>query len=282
MHRTRSAFSRSATATVSLLACLAVGCSTSAPTTRIVCGTCEEPDRFVRLQTHVPSGRTATSHPFAHPLSLSREEWGAILDSIKIQTTTSIFLFFTKREPDQPAFGPADNAALSGMLSKAFTQAQPHEVVVFGVTEREGAGLMKMTTGGWFAREGQLHLVLGNYRFAVTMESIRERLIADPLRPTTGRTFEMTAGAHQRVIQDGRLISQTLGPDPVELALDYRPLLAGDSSATRLPSAAPPDSRPIGTASLEERLDRLKRLRDSGRITEEEYLQKRKELLGQL
>jgi hypothetical protein len=40
---------------------------------------------------------------------------------------------------------------------------------------------------------------------------------------------------------------------------------------------------PASTASsLEERLDRLKRLRDSGRITEEEYREKRKQLLGQL
>ncbi len=272
-----SRFRRPTVARCGLLLALLAGCSASFPETRIVCGSCEEPDRFVRLQAAPSSAQPAGPGAFSHPLSLSPQEWGLILDSVKVQNTTSIFLLFTKREPDQPAFRPEDRAILSGMLSKAFAQAQPGELVVFGLTEREATGVMKMTTGGWFAREGELHLVLANHGFAVTMDSIRERLVADPLRPATGRTFEVSAGTHQRVVKDGRLIQRRLDPDPVEVAIAVRPLLAG---ATK--SVTTTDSPPSDRASMEERLDRLKRLRETGRITEEEYQQKRKELLGQL
>ena len=53
-----------------------------------------------------------------------------------------------------------------------------------------------------------LHLVLANYRFVVTMPSIRELLTKDPLRPNTGRTFELVAGgiklSCRTVVPDGR------------------------------------------------------------------------------
>jgi len=282
MSTTHSGPGGAAVATFVLAACLLSGCTAPSSTTRIVCGTCEEPDRFVRLQTYQPSGRTAAPQTFAHPLSLSPEEWTTILASIEVQATTNLLLFFTQREPDQPAFRPDERAVLSGMLSKAFVQAQANELVVFGLTERDGKGIMKMTTGGWFAKDGHLHLILANYRFAVTMESIRERLIAEPLRPTTGRTFEVAAGPHQRIVKDRKLVSSTIEPDPVELAVAYRPLLADVTPAGPAPSAVQPDRRPSERASIEERLDRLERLRETGRITEDEYQQKRKELLGHL
>lgn len=179
---------------------------------------------------------------------------------------------------------------MSDALSKAFMQMQPNEVVVFGLIEREASGLMKMTTGGWFARDDRLHLVLANYRFAVTMDSVRELLVKDPLRPNTGRTFDLVAGPYQRLVTENRLVQLKLDPDPVELAVAYHSLLApatepmtGAGTATGQVAPSTGSERPVSPASsLEERLDRLKRLRESGRITEEEYREKRKELLGQL
>ena len=236
----------------------------------------------MRLQAFKAEGTAVAKGTFSHPLSLSPDEWRTILDSVKIQNTTSIFLLFTKREPDQPAFRPVDRAVLSGMLSKALAQAQSDELVVFGLTERPGEGVSKMTTGGWFARNGELHLVLANHGFVVSMGSIRERLLADPLRPVTGRTFEVPPGPHQHIVKEGRLIHRTVDPDPVELAIAVQPLLTGETAVSGSAVAAPKESRPSDRASIEERLDRLKRLRETGRITEEEYQQKRKELLGQL
>lgn len=240
----------------------------------MVCGACEEPDRFIRIQALAAVGRSDVRDRFTHPLSLSPDEWASILASLRVQTGTSVFLFLTKKEPDQPVFRPEEVADLSQSLSKAFAQAQPDELVVFGLTDRAD-GLMRMTTGGWFARGGQLHFILANYRFTVSMESIRERLSRDPLRPNTGLTFELLAGPHQTLVSDRRLVRLTVEPDPVELALAYQPLLA--SSEARSPSTGPSAAAP--PVSLEERLDRLKHLHDRGLISESEYRDKKKQLL---
>ena len=279
-----------AVAVLCLSVWLGQGCSGQASVTRVACGACEDPDQFVRLQTD-PASHSSHGHGrFSHPFTLSPEDWKSILSSVRVQTTKSVFLFFSKKEPDMPAFRKDQVEFLSSTLSKAFAEAQPDERVVFGLTERESPDIMKMTTGGWFVEGADLHLVVANYQFAVTMSSIRDLLTKNPLRPNTGRTFELAAGQHQTLVQDSRAGRSVLDPNPVELSIAYKPLLlAVAESATAVqetkiskPSSAKPQEFAPSSLKLEERLDRLKRLRESGLITEEEYREKRKQLLEQL
>jgi hypothetical protein len=272
-------------ATSVFLACLAQGCAGQSSAPRLVCGVCEEPGRFVRLQAFFPSDRAAGREQFTHPLSLSTEQWAAILGSLRVQTTSSLTYLFNKKETDQPVFRLEEIAGLSEALSKAFAQAEPHEVVVFGLTDRTESGLTKMTTGGWFVRGEELHFILANYRFAVSMQSIRERLERDPLRPNTGRLFELLAEPYQRPVIGDRLVHSPLEPDPAELAVTYRPLLASrsfsvpktDNELRREGGGGGPTSP--ASEPIEQRLERLKRLRDQGLITEEDYREKKRQLL---
>ncbi|MEW6544308.1 MAG: SHOCT domain-containing protein [Nitrospirota bacterium] len=259
---------------------------TGPPETRIVCGQCEEGDRFVRLQTRQAREQGVR---FAHPFRLSPEDWKPILASVQVQTLTTKFLFLPEKQPAVPAFTQDEIDYLSGTLSKAFAEAQPHEIVVFGLAHPGSPDVVEMTTGGWFVERTSLHLVLANYRCAVTMPGVRERLSRDPLSPNTGDTFDLPAGAHQTLVRESSLVGPSLNPTPSELAIDYKPLLL-TLLAPRPRGAAPPataadspgrEQRGPARLSIEESLALLQRLRDRGLVTDEEYRAKKKQLIEQ-
>ena len=78
--------------------------------------------------------RKATQ-PFSHPFRWSAEQWKPILRSIHVQKRGQGVLFFPDPNgPALPAFTPAEVDYLSETLTRAFAQAQPSEVVVFGLT----------------------------------------------------------------------------------------------------------------------------------------------------
>jgi hypothetical protein len=264
---------------------LSCGCSGTAQPTRIVCGACEEPDRFVRLQLRPAPTFHRDRSGFAHPFKLAPEDWQPILASIQVQTWATKFILVPDKQPPAPAFTPDEIAYLGQTLSKAFADATAGEVVVFGLSHTGPGGVVEMTTGGWFVAGSSLHLVLANYHCAVTLPGIRERLTQDPLSPNTGGTFNLPGGPYQTVVRDSSLFGPSLTPGPSEVAIDYKPLLLA-----RLPAAAngrgqagkeraeTEPARPAGL-SIEESMALLKRLRDQGLITDAEYDAKKKQLL---
>lgn len=248
--------------------------------TRIVCGSCEEPERFVRLET----APTEPTRQYSHPFSLSPEDWKPILTSIRIQAGPRPFFF--DRRPEMPAFTPEDVEYLSGTLSKAFAQAQPREWVVFGLSQPGAPGVAEMTTGGWYRDGMNLHFVLANYRWAVTMPSLKEFIGSHPLVPSTPGEFTLLPGAHQTVLDRSPTYS-VLGISPSEVSIAYQPLLLGEAPARPASQTAstPPQAdrkdQPPAQLSLEGRLQTLKRLRDQGLITDEDYAAKKSQLLSQ-
>jgi hypothetical protein len=248
--------------------------------TRIVCGICEEADRFVRLQTRPTRPGGEETRRFAHPFQLSSEDWIAVLASIHVQTRTTTLLFFSAKQPAASAFSPEEIDYLSVTLSKAFAEARPEEWVVFGLSRPGTSGVTEMTTGGWFLEGTTLHLVLANHRCPVSMPGVRELLTRDPLIPNTGGTFELVVGDHQAVVKDADTLPSLFGPTPSELSIDYKPLLLA-----RLPErpvkAGEGRAEPVKPSglSIEESMALLKRLRDQGLITDAEYDAKKKQLL---
>lgn len=254
-----------------------------------MCGACEEPDRFVRLQTVPVHSREGTATRFAHPFHLSPEDWKPILASVRVEPGAKPLPFFSDKRAEAPTFTSDEIDYLSGTLSKAFAQAKPEEWVVFGLLTQSGpAQVTDMTTGGWFLEGDRLHFVLANYRCAVTMPSIRDLLMNDPLNPNTGGTFTLIPGPHQTVVQPSVADRSPLLPSPSELSIAYKSLLLGEPVPSRKvqPGPAPaqaeaqPDRAPP-RLSIEERLQTLKRLREQGLITEEEFRDKKKNLLDQ-
>ena len=259
---------------------LAVACSFgSAPVSRVACGLCEEPDRFVRLQVYTRDRQAEGTQPFSHPFRWGAEQWKPILRSIHVQKRGEGVLFFpAPNGPTLPAFTTAEVEYLSETLTRAFAQAQPLEMVVFGLTSPKTQEMTEITTGAWFVKDAQLHLILGNYREAFTMSSIRELLWQDPLRMITGALYEFVPGPHQRLLGEHNGLGTFLIPEAPQLALAYQQLSLGvppvDGGHEK---GSPPSIYP--DSSLEGKLQRLKQIRDGGLITDDEYAAKKKALL---
>jgi len=251
---------------------------------RIVCGECEGPDRFVRLQGPSPALQRDRISNFSHPVTLRPEEWRIILSNLRVQRQGEpVVLFTLPKGPISDAWLPDEVDYLSRTLSLAFAQAQPTEWVVFGLSRPGALDVSEIATGGWFVEGTHLHLLLANYRYAVTAPKIREMAWENPLSSQVN-LYELAPGNHQTVIQhkeDGLL--RTTGS---EISIAYQSLLRAEPLSTSALSEGSsslffPQSQ-SEHLSLEERLKVLKRLRDQGLITEEEYSSKRSRLLERL
>jgi hypothetical protein len=97
-----------------------------------VCGTCEEPGRFVRLQAYDSQAFLVNQGGFSHPLYLSPKDWKPILASIRVYAD----LFFPIETTEQPAFTPEEIDYLSMTLSRAFAKASSEQWVVFGLDRK--------------------------------------------------------------------------------------------------------------------------------------------------
>ena len=263
-----------------IVAVLAVACSLGAvPASRVVCGMCEETGRFVRLQVSTKDRHAENAQPFSHPFRWSAEQWKPILRSIHVQKRGQGVLFFpAPNEPTQQAFTPAEVDYLSETLTRAFAQAQPSEVVVFGLTRPKTQEMTEITTGAWYVKDAQLHLILGNYREAFTMSSIRELLWQDPLHMIAGTLYEFVPGPHQSLPQEDSRLGTFLIPEAPELALAYQQLSLGAPPVEGgQEKGSSPTSYP--DSSLEGKLQRLKQIHDGGLITDDEFATKKKALL---
>ncbi|MEI8016300.1 MAG: SHOCT domain-containing protein [Nitrospira sp.] len=263
-----------------LMAVLAVACSLgAAPASRVVCGMCEEPDRFVRLQVSTKDRHAESTQSFSHPFHWSAEQWKSILRSIHVQKLgQGIFFFPGPNGPTLPAFTPAEVDYLSETLTRAFAQAQPSEVVVFGLTSPKTQEITEITTGAWFVKDTQLYLILGNYREAFTMSNIRDLLWEDPLHMIAGALYEFVPGPYQSLHREDNRRGTFLIPEAPQLALTYQQLLLDASRVDGGQEKGSPSSAYLDS-SLEGKLKRLKQIHDDGLITDDEYAAKKKSLL---
>jgi len=263
----------------SLLSATRVGAAT--PMTRPACDQCEETARFVRLQSVSEDSYAASARQFTHPFVLPPEVWTALLGTLQIQRQAEGLLFRAPPGPVLPAFTPEDISYLSVALSQAFAQAQPHEMVVFGLSQLNSYQMTEITTGGWFVDGSSVHVILANYRQVVTMPGTRWLLWERPLRPDAGPHYDLIAGHHQTMVRESSVISSLFSSPPSELVIAYPEILLGESVAdpTLKESSNPlPEMSPF-SISIENRFRVLKRLYEQGLISEEEYRTKKQQLL---
>ena len=263
-----------------MMTVLAVASSLGAvPANRVVCGMCEEPDRFVRLQVSTRDRHAESTQPFSHPFRWSAEQWKPILQSIHVQKLgQGVFFFPGPNGPMLQAFTPAEVDYLSETLTRAFAQAQPSEVVVFGLTSPKTQEITEITTGAWYVKDEQLHLILGNYREAFTMAGIRELLWQDPLHMIAGALYEFVPGPYQSLTREDNGIGTFLIPEAPQLALNYQQLSLGAPPVDGGHDKGAPFST-YPASSLEGKLQRLKQIHDDGLITDDEFAAKKKALL---
>ena len=261
------------------------GCAVSAPPSTIVCGTCEETPHFVRLQSpansHLPQGR----EKFSHPLKLDPEDWKLILAEIRVRPEGRFF----KKTEEEPAFTEQDIGYLSMTLSRAFAKASPEQWVVFGLSTPTPASGHYMTTGAWYAKGADLHLLFSNVHAPVRMENLRQVLNKDPLyRVLEGTRYETIPTQFSRPYnrsEPASMFSFFVEETP-HLVMKYDNLLAEAhenwATKTEKPLSDQSEENLDTPSDIEDRLATLKRLKEKQLITEEDYQRRKQELLDQL
>jgi hypothetical protein len=262
-----------------LLCVVVAGCAGSYPATRPVCGRCEEPDRFVRLQAAAGAIPDGQARRRSHPFPLASSDWAIVLAGVRVRSWTQPFPLLPSRSADEAAFSDEEIAYLREVLPKAFAVAEPDEVVVFGLSRRQSDDVVEVTTGGWYAEEEQLHLILAYHHHAVSMPAIREFLDRDPLVAATAGTFDLVAGPHQTLVEAPPGLHLLVSPPPAHLAIAYRDLLVAGPAPDKAVQGTPSGTAAPAQPSLEERIQILKRLQQQGLITEEEFRTKKRQLL---
>jgi hypothetical protein len=263
------------------------GCGGPVRYTRVVK---ENPEQVVRLEARYGQGQLhgydGAVMPFDHPTVFSRIEMETVLRGIRVQLRKRLLTFGAAESGPKEAFTDSERWSFAPVLVEAFAKARPDEWVVFflshprgrEVDHRGGPGVTEVTSGGFLVEGRQLHLLLANYRSAVSMPLILDRMRDDPLRPAGEVFYELVPGVHQTV---GQFDSITSTWDPIKSFRTGLSELVIDYQATRI---FPDESMRAsdGGHSTEERLRALQRLRDQGLVNEEEYRLKRQKLLDEL
>ena len=258
------------------LCLVSVGCAAAIPQAEPPCFSCDD-QRLVRIVPLAKLRSNDQGRRFQHPVTLTQAEWETLLRGLMVRSVHSPLLGPSYQGATEPLFLDEEVRALGSSLRQAFQQATEQEAVVFATARATDEGPAQVTSGAWFVEASRIHLRLANCRIAVTMPSIRRQIWIDPLFAQAGIFYELVPGNRQALMNKPSSGGGVFRPDPVELVIDQ----SGRSEAAAPAVPEGPSSVP-SASSLEERLAVLKRLRDLGLITEEEYRSKKQQLLDRL
>ena len=233
----------------------------------------EEEGRYVRFQARYGEDQDGVALKFAHPVALGESEWAHLLDNIYIQEQKRLLALGATRSAPRSAFDENEKRYLAKHLAEGFQKARPDEWIVFYLSHPREPGVVEIDSGGFFIEGERLHLIVANYRQPVSMVFIREQIWNDPLRPAGDSFYDVIPQDHQTVQTIRRKdLTQSLLKQVSDLSIDY---------SAQLNDVVSGDGEAVGR-SIEDRLRILKRLRDRGLITEEQFRMKQERLLERL
>lgn len=235
--------------------------------------------RYVILERR--AGAPETSDSSAYRPAIAESGWERILGDIYVRPRKSLFSISYADSNPVPAFMEHDRHYLARSLSEAFRKIGPQEIALFYLTHSRESGVTEITSGGWYVRDSHICLIMANYRQAVTMAFIEEKIRIDPLRPA-GRSFYEIVPRPQQVLHSGRGSIKTLFPQVPELVINYAALAPGSAENMSAGAGRISEDTLDHGGQLENRLRTLEQLRKEGLVTDEEYHWKRQQLLDEL
>lgn len=265
-------FGASSVAAIFILA----GCVTSPTISRTVY---EDPIVLVRLDSSSPL-KDAAGEPDQQVAKFTTAHLTSVLQSIMIQRETSFVSYWVLRSMPQPepAFPNDDAQLLAPHLLAALVKARPNETAVFALRRTREDGIPLVTTGGMLIRGDQLIVLLANVRRpAITLRKL-EISKEVPLQPIGEMEFHFVPGTNQTTLAKTELSSTLIKSSIQTLSVNYKAWLTGlfQPSLFSSPTPTQPD---IPVSLAEEKLHHLKTWHEQGLITDDEYLQKRQEIL---
>jgi hypothetical protein len=247
----------------------------------------------VSLRTFKKSGARAGLR-YDHPATLSSERVATVLAAVEVEE----FSLFKWRN-EGALLVAEDVAKLAPRLTEGLRKATPDQWVYFSVRNVPRAftlGAVRFSDGIAFVKDGKLNLVFDNIGYVENVDIQPSRL--DPRDATTSASLRLAAKAPDALGAAPPLVpgDRWLGHERTnwlvfDLAPAAEPASRSPAVATTPPTvvvpaaeapagaAAAPSAQPPAAQDPEERLRRLKDLRDKGLITPEEYETKRQEIL---
>ena len=242
-------------------------------------------ERYVKIVDIAELSNDSPASSIAHPIVLPENNWAQMLGDIYVRPRRRwITLTGTTTDP-MFAFSEDDQQYLAHHLAEAFSRVKPSEWVVFYLAHTQEPDVTEITSGAFFAQNGYLHLLIANYRYAVTVPVLQQQIRERPLRPKGESFYEFVPRVKQSVATEHPWgLPKPLMTNFRELLVEMDELVVPNAGIrTEVePSKATTNNSGEPVTPLEERLRTLDRLRSQGLITEEEYKLKRQQLLDKL
>lgn len=220
--------------------------------------------------------------PIGHIHELTATDLAAILRSVMIQPEISFLSYWVlRREPRASSAFPHDDAdLLAPHLQVALGKARANEIAVFFLRKTREDGIPIVTTGGVLIHGDHFVVLLANARRPTTTQRKLDSVREAPLASLGDPDFHIVPGPYQLSLPTKDLPKHIAMTSIPALLVDYRALLAGFLPSGQSSSLF--HTEPVVPAALiEEKLHRLRTWREQGLITEDEYRDKRQELLKQ-
>ncbi len=125
----------------------------------------ENPTSFVRLEFSPWADTEFPETWNAHPTTLSRQQIDKALRGLRVREHRSAPIkWISGLAAMAPVFREEEIEFLAPRLLEGLELAVPQELVTFYVSHPVNATKREVTSGGLYVTEGQLHIILSNYR----------------------------------------------------------------------------------------------------------------------
>lgn len=257
---------------VALISVAASGCATSRTLTRTIL---DDSYNVVRLEAWLDDSKQPINLNFDHPAEIGEADMARILESIRVVQPPSFLskLILKAKAEAEPAFTPEEAKAFAKPLAAALRTAVTSERVVFFFHHQRSVYKGTTSSGIAFVKDKRLNIILGRYLMGNQPGAPDIPVGGNPFPTTSDQDFYIAPGPFQTIQEEkeapgGREFVSL----PRWLSIDYASLLNPPAQTTAPTPAAP-------ALTLEEKLRTLNKLKEDGLITQEEYNDKRKELL---
>lgn len=235
----------------------------------------KEPPRYLDEGEHhlVRLERVEETERYDHPAEIEVETLQSVLKSIVVRHEVSFLnrLITQQSETRRAAFTPEEVILMSDRLKTALAMAAPEERVAFFLISQKNSFRTSITSGVVFVKGKEVHLIFGNDRTVMSGDHHSYVSYDNPLHSYEPGSFEVLPQTHQRKLPSN-------GRRKVEaIAVDYAALMTSAPGPV-----APQEEKPTLSSEgskLEADLRLLKKLREEGLITEDEYKEKKAALL---
>ncbi len=132
----------------------------------------ENPTSFVRLEVSSWADTALPQTWNSHPVTLSRRQMHEALRGLRVREHRPAPIIWVSGMAEmEPLFREEEIELLLPSLLEGLELAVPQELVTFYVSHPVNATTREVTSGGLYVTEGQLHIILSNYRVLYTVPS---------------------------------------------------------------------------------------------------------------